>query len=80
MQKVTWVGVVVQLIMTSKKKKRLGCELLSVAQTKLNRRGTILDIGCGRGEILWAAREAGWNFVGVDPSPSHIDWAQRNLG
>jgi ubiquinone/menaquinone biosynthesis C-methylase UbiE len=37
-------------------------------------------VGCGRGEILWAARENGWEFEGVDPSAAHLDWARKHLG
>ena len=61
-------------------KKRLGGELLKIVETKLGHKGNLLDLGCGRGELLWAAREAGWNTEGVDPSPAHLEWSRHNLG
>jgi SAM-dependent methyltransferase len=61
-------------------KKRLGGELLKMIEKKLGHRGSLLDLGCGRGELMWAAREAGWKAEGVDPSPAHLEWARINLG
>jgi SAM-dependent methyltransferase len=61
-------------------KKRNGFELMKIFEQKLSRRGTLLDVGCGRGEVLWAAREAGWRFEGVDPSLANLEWARLNLG
>jgi 2-polyprenyl-3-methyl-5-hydroxy-6-metoxy-1,4-benzoquinol methylase len=41
---------------------------------------TLLDIGCGNGDFLSSAREAGWNVAGVDPDPRAIAVArQRGL-
>ncbi len=40
----------------------------------------ILDLGCGHGAILWAARRAGYtNLTGVDASPEQVAEA-RKLG
>ncbi|MFN2512113.1 MAG: class I SAM-dependent methyltransferase [Pyrinomonadaceae bacterium] len=61
-------------------KKRNGSELMKIFERKLSRRGMLLDVGCGRGEVLWAAREAGWRFEGVDPSLANLEWARLNLG
>jgi len=33
-----------------------------------------------RGEVLVAAREAGWEAVGIDPSPSFAEYAERRSG
>lgn len=61
-------------------KKKLGSDLMRILEGKLQRRGSLLDVGSGRGELLWAARQAGWDFEGVDPSPAYLDWARVNLG
>lgn len=61
-------------------KKRHGLVLMKIFESKLQHRGRLLDVGCGRGELLWAAREAGWAFAGVDPSSAHLAWGRLNLG
>lgn len=60
-------------------KKKHGRDLIKFVEDKLGRRGTMLDVGCGRGELLWAAREANWNYTGVDPSSAHLEWGRVNL-
>jgi SAM-dependent methyltransferase len=42
--------------------------------------GRLLDVGSGRGELLLAARLAGWQAVGVDPSPAFARFAARHSG
>ena len=61
------------------KKKRC---LLAMAEyeKRLGRKGRFLDVGCGTGELLWAARESGWDAVGVDPSAEFIEVGERELG
>ena len=45
-----------------------------------DRNAAILDLGCGHGAILWAARNAGYtNLSGVDASPEQVAEA-RKLG
>jgi 2-polyprenyl-3-methyl-5-hydroxy-6-metoxy-1,4-benzoquinol methylase len=40
----------------------------------------LLDIGCGNGDFLLKARDAGWDVVGVDPDPKAVAAAkQRGL-
>ena len=43
-------------------------------------KGRLLDIGAGRGEVLRAAREAGWEAVGVEPSPTFAERAASYSG
>jgi SAM-dependent methyltransferase len=42
--------------------------------------GRLLDVGAGRGDVLVAAREAGWEAVGIDLSPTFADYAERRSG
>jgi SAM-dependent methyltransferase len=38
-----------------------------------NRTITGIDLGCGHGAVVWAARRAGYaNFIGVDASPEQV--------
>src|SRR6185503_13898177 len=62
------------------KKKSNGSELIKTLEQKLPQRGRLLDVGCGRGELVWAAREAGWKVEAVDPSAEYLDWARSHLG
>ncbi len=49
-------------------------------EKRLGRKGDFLDIGCGRGELIWAARESQWNYQGIDPSEEFIDFGREHLG
>jgi SAM-dependent methyltransferase len=61
-------------------KKLNGLENLRSIEQQLGGRGRYLDVGCGLGENLWAAREAGWEYEGVDVSPAYLKWAEDHLG
>lgn len=34
---------------------------------------TLLDVGCGYGDFLWAASTSGWNVYGIEPSTEAAD-------
>lgn len=42
--------------------------------------GRLLDVGVGRGEILLAAKERGWEVAGVEPSQQFADYAEEQTG
>ncbi len=46
----------------------------------LNRRqpahGTLLDVGCGPGDFIAQAQQAGWQAYGIEVSPSQVKFAQ----
>ncbi len=39
-----------------------------------------LEVGCGVSPYARAIREAGWFYVGIDPSPWAIGWMERHYG
>ncbi len=43
-------------------------------------RGALLDVGCGIGRFLEAARRRGWKVQGVDPSPWPAAYARGEAG
>ncbi len=61
-------------------KKQLGLSAMLEFEERLGRKGNFLDVGCGVGELLWAARESGWDAIGVDPSEEFIEVGRRELG
>ncbi len=61
-------------------KKATSKSLISELERRLGRKGKLLDIGCGRGELLWAARDAGWECEGVDTSEEFIEFGKKILG
>jgi len=54
--------------------------LLDEAAGLLGRKGALLDVGAGRGEMLRAARESGWEATGIEPSPTFADYAAAYAG
>lgn len=61
-------------------KKRIGLELMREFENRLGKKGDFLDIGCGIGELLWAAKEEGWEAKGIDPSKEFIEVGREKLG
>lgn len=43
-------------------------------------KGALLDVGCGRGELLYAAKRDGWQVCGVDISPNFAKYAEERFG
>jgi 2-polyprenyl-3-methyl-5-hydroxy-6-metoxy-1,4-benzoquinol methylase len=54
---------------------------LIAIEARLGRTGQLLDVGCGYGNVLQAARERGWMPLGVDVSPWSAEYVRktRNL-
>lgn len=42
--------------------------------------GAFLDVGCGTGEVLVAARDRGWTVQGADPVAESADFARNTRG
>ena len=61
-------------------KKKNGLELMAEFERRLGKKGSFLDVGSGRGELMWAAKESGWEFQGVDTSKPFIDFGRTHLG
>ena len=58
-------------------KRSEGRRLARRAIDLFGRPGRLLELGCGQGEFLLAAREEGWQVAGVDMTES---WAGRGAG
>jgi len=55
-------------------------DLVRQAETLLGRKGKLLDVGTGRGEVLIAAKELGWTVEGVEPSATFADYCEQRTG
>ncbi|HEX8128768.1 MAG TPA: class I SAM-dependent methyltransferase [Pyrinomonadaceae bacterium] len=55
--------------------RQLGDTLARKAEERLGRRGRFLDVGCGRGEVVRAAQERGWEAEGCDLSAEFVRYA-----
>jgi 2-polyprenyl-3-methyl-5-hydroxy-6-metoxy-1,4-benzoquinol methylase len=53
---------------------------LHVAEELTGGKGRVLDIGAGRGELLRAALEGGWDAVGIEPSTQFAEYAAKHSG
>jgi len=54
--------------------------LVSQAESLIGAKGKLLDIGAGRGEVLRAAKMAGWESIGIELSPNFADYASKHSG
>jgi len=54
--------------------------LITQAEGLLGRLGKLLDVGVGRGELVIAAKERGWDVEGVEPSETFADYAEKHTG
>ena len=61
-------------------KRQAALALVQRARELTGRRGRLLDIGAGRGEVLLAARQDGWAVVGIEPSTNFAEHAERHAG
>lgn len=55
-------------------------ELIRQAEDLLGRKGKLLDVGTGRGELVAAAQGAGWTVEGVEPSATFADHTENRTG
>lgn len=58
-------------------KSLVGVALVTKAGELLGRKGKLLEIGVGRGEVLEAASNRGWEVYGIEPSNSFADYAEQ---
>lgn len=54
--------------------------LLKVLEKETGRKGKILDVGCGRGEFLYAAKNSGWDGFGTDISKTFVKFGAEHFG
>ena len=62
------------------KKVQYCTQLLVELEGIVARKGKILDVGSGRGEMLFAASSLGWSAEGVEPSREFADLARLRYG
>ncbi len=55
-------------------------ELLTQAEALVGGKGTLLDVGAGRGELLHAGVELGWKAIGIEPSTTFAAHAAELSG
>jgi len=65
----------------SKEDDRLECYdgILKGIEGYVQGRGRLLDVGCGRGELVYAAQKMGWEAIGTDISESFVRYARKRF-
>lgn len=48
-----------------------------LSELAAGRPGTLLDVGCGRGDLAASWQDAGWAVLGIEPSPQAAETATR---
>lgn len=61
----------------SPNKIKTAIDLLTQAEALVGGKGTLLDIGAGRGELLQAGIELGWRVIGIEPSTTFAAHAAK---
>lgn len=56
------------------------CDVLRSIERLILKKGRILDVGTGRGEMLKAANSCGWQAVGLEPSSDFARFAREYSG
>lgn len=58
--------------------KQIAVPKVSYCNSLIKGRGLWVDIGCGSGELLVAARKSGWTVKGFEPDVDEADFAERH--
>jgi SAM-dependent methyltransferase len=64
----------------SEQKVRAGESLAAFAESVLGRRGAMLELGCGRGELLRGAANRGWTVRGIEMTEGYSRVAREKYG
>jgi 2-polyprenyl-3-methyl-5-hydroxy-6-metoxy-1,4-benzoquinol methylase len=63
------------MAVTDEERRKFGDKLARDAERLLGRQGKFFDVGCGRGEVVLAAGERGWDAEGCDLSETFVRYA-----
>jgi SAM-dependent methyltransferase len=55
-------------------------QMVRRAEELLGHKGSLLDVGVGRGEIVEAAKTLGWEVDGIEPSTTFADHVEKKTG